>query len=79
MLGVLQTNEEYMGQGFGSLVVKDISKKIAELDQDIYIEIAEKNQASRSLFEKFGATSIGNIYCIVTENAWNADKKNVCT
>lgn len=75
MLGVLQTDEKYKGQGFGSLVVKAFSKKVAELDQDIYIEVNEKNQASRTLFEKLGATSIGHIYCIVTENAWNADKK----
>lgn len=79
MLGVLQTDENYKGQGYGTLVVKAFSKKVAEIDQDTYIEVNEKNEASRALFEKLGATSIDNIYCIVTENAWNADKKDVST
>lgn len=79
MLGILQTDEKWFGHGFGSLVVKAISKKIAEMDQDIYCEINESNRASRSIFEKIGASSIDHIYCIVTENAWKADTKRVNT
>lgn len=75
MIGVLQTDEKYQGQGYGSLVAKVFAKKVAEMDQDIYSSVNEKNQPSRALFEKLGANPIGNIYCIVTENAWKADTK----
>lgn len=75
MIGVLQTDKNYLGHGYGSLVAKAISKKIAELNQDTYFAVSESNHACRSMFEKFGASSIGNIYCIVTENAWKLDTK----
>lgn len=75
MVGVLQTDEKYQGKGYGSLAFKAFSKNVAKMDQDIYSAVNETNQASRALYEKSGATSIGCIYCIVTENAWKTDTK----
>lgn len=74
-IGILQTDAEWYSHGFGSLVVKAVAKKVAEMGQDIYATINEKNYASQSLFEKLGATELGCIHCIVTENARNVDTK----
>lgn len=45
------------------------------MGQDVYTATNEKNHASRSLFEKLGATELGYIHSIVTECAWKVDTK----
>lgn len=71
MLGALQTDEHHYGHGYGSLVSKYVSKKIAEMGQDTYAGVFEKNIPSRALFEKLGFKSIGEIHWITTKITWS--------
>lgn len=72
LIGILQTDEQHLGHGYGSLVVKAVAKKIAEMGHDSYAAVNEKNLASCALFSRLGFISIGNVYCIVTLNAWKS-------
>lgn len=70
LLGALQTDEKYLGHGYGTLVAKVVSKKIAELGHDIYAGILEKNHPSRHLFVKLGFKSVGEVHWISTKINW---------
>lgn len=67
LLGVLQTEEKYYGHGYGSLVTKYVAKKVAEFGFDVYAEVAEDNKPSRSLFNKLGFESVGEVHWILTK------------
>lgn len=71
VLGILQTDEKFYGRGFGSLVTRYLSRKIAEMRQDIYACIFEDNIPSRSLFGKLGFRSIGEVHVIFTKITWS--------
>lgn len=73
LLGVLQTDKNFYGKGYGTLAVKAASRKIAETSQDIYVDIFANNEASRNLFEKLGFKSIGEVYWIATKITWTPD------
>lgn len=73
LLGALQTDEKYYGKGYGALVARYVSKKISEMGHDIYAGIFEKNTPSRSLFDKHGFNSIGEVHWITTKIAWTPD------
>lgn len=73
LLGALQTDKDYFGHGYGSLVAKYVSKKIAEMGHDIYAGIIEKNYPSRKLFDKLGFKSIGQVHWITTKITWTPD------
>lgn len=75
LLGILQTDENYYGNGYGSLVCQAISREIGEMGHDMYSAVNEANTPSRALFIKLGAKSIDSVYCIATENAWIAGEK----
>lgn len=67
MLGILQTDENHLGRGYGALVLKHVSKQIAELGHDVYAGVMEENTPSRRLFEgKLGAKLIGKTQWILT-------------
>lgn len=55
LIGILQTDENHLRHGYGSLVSKAIARKIADIGQDVYCAIHEENIASRSVYDKFGA------------------------
>lgn len=65
LLGALQTDEQYFGKGYGSLVIKGISKKIAQRGHDIYAGVIEENAPSRGLFGKLGFVSVGEVRWIM--------------
>lgn len=71
LLSALQTDENHVGQGYAALVTKYLSKQIAESGFDVCAGIFEKNYVSRSLFEKLGFKSIGEINQIGTKHIWN--------
>lgn len=79
LIGILQTDENHLRHGYGSMVSKAIARKVADIGQDVYAAIHEENIASRSVYDKFGAFPIGNNYCIVTENAWAAGERYLNT
>lgn len=66
-LMALQTHDDYLKQGFGSLVTKALAKKVAELGYDPYATIFDDNIASRSLFEKIGFEVKGRLYLVYTK------------
>lgn len=70
LVWALQTDEKYFGHGYGSLVTKVVSKKIAEIGHDVYSDILEMNYASRGLFEKLGFKCVGKLYLIKTKVNW---------
>lgn len=74
MHGALQTDPNYYGQGYGALVLKHVSRKIAELGHDVYAGVFEANTPSRSLFSKLGFKERGIIHWIGTPNEFNGDE-----
>lgn len=70
LLGVLQTDENYLGRGYASLVLKYVSKKIAEMGQDVYAGVVEDNTPSHKLFKKHGAKSVCEVRWITTKINW---------
>lgn len=73
LLGVLQTDENSYGKGYGTLAIKEASRKIAESGQNIYVDIFSNNTASRNLFGKLSFKSIGEVYWIATKITWTSD------
>lgn len=68
LLGALQTDKDFYGQGYGELVLKCNSKTIAEMGYDVYAGIFEENTPSRSLFSKLGFKQDSKVYWIKTPN-----------
>lgn len=71
--GALQTDEHHYGKGYGGLVMRNVSKQIAQSGHDIYAGIFVKNLPSRKLFEKHGFKSIGEVHWITTKITWTPD------
>lgn len=68
-LSTLQVDEKHRRKGFGEIVTKAISKKIAvEFDSDITANIVHDNFASANLFRKLG-------FIEIDENHWIEVKK----
>lgn len=65
-LAALQVEREFMGQGLGTLAVKAISQKIAEMGYDIRAGVKEGNAPSQALFEKLGFTKASTFYMLAT-------------
>lgn len=72
VMGILQTDEQYLRRGYGSLVLKAAARKVAQMGHDIYSAVNEANIPSQKVVDRVGYNRIGYVYCIVTENAWNA-------
>lgn len=70
LLTALQTDESHLRSGYGSLILKHISKLIAETGHDIYAGVDESNQVSRKFFEKLGFKAIENVYFTATKHNW---------
>lgn len=69
MMGVLQTDEKYTRRGYGAMVIKSLSKRVARMGFDVQVEIVESNTPSMSLFEKLGFKPIAKLQWIVTKGA----------
>ena len=58
-LGALQVDDNHLRKGFGSIIAKALSKKIAlERDHDITAHIILNNTNSLSMFQKIGFKEI---------------------
>lgn len=68
LLGILQTDKNYRGQGYAKLVTKYIQKEVAKMGDDIYGDIDEDNVASRSLNEKIGSKVVDTISYIICKH-----------
>lgn len=74
LLGALQTDKEFYGQGYAELVVKHISKAIAKMGHDVYAGVLEGNTPSRSLFDKLGFKHNTIVYWIKPPSAFKNEK-----
>lgn len=64
-LAALQVDEKHLRKGYGEIVTKEISKKIAtECDVDITSNIVHANFKSKNLFQKLGFQEIDNNFWI---------------
>lgn len=72
LLLALQTDKDYYGRGYGALVVKAISKQIAEIGHDLHAGVFAENTPSRKLFERIGYTTTGNVHWVSTKFQWPA-------
>ncbi|XP_061397713.1 uncharacterized protein LOC133333411 [Musca vetustissima] len=61
-LGLLQVESSHKRKGFGSLVVKLMSKYLAEKNIEITAPVVDVNVASRSMFKKLGFKEIDKVY-----------------
>lgn len=71
LVAALQTDDQHLGKGYGLLVVKEVSRQIAQLGHDVYADILDTNRASRSLFEKLGFAVVGKVHWIQLEHNWS--------
>lgn len=70
-LGALQTDKQFLGKGYASLVTRAIIKQIAELGHDVLAGMVKDNTASMSLFRKLGFEYVDTIDWISTKLYWN--------
>ncbi|XP_060666228.1 uncharacterized protein LOC132798387 isoform X2 [Drosophila nasuta] len=66
-LGLLQVMSSQRRLGFGSLMVRVLSKKIAEQNLDVFAPVVTENTPSRRMFEKLGFEKIDEIYWTLEE------------
>jgi len=60
---MLQVVESHKRLGLGSLMVRYMSKKISELDEEVRASVVIGNTPSYKMFEKLGFHKIDNAYC----------------
>ncbi|KAH8329273.1 hypothetical protein KR074_006737 [Drosophila pseudoananassae] len=66
LLAVLQVKESHKRRGFGALIVKEFSRRVALQGQDVIAEVDKENTASASLFKKLGFKVIDQCHWLVT-------------
>lgn len=60
--GSLQVDERFQRRGLGSLIVKIMSKRLAETGKDITAGIVDSNYKSRNMFQKLGFKHIDDTH-----------------
>ena len=56
----IATEEKFRRQGIGTALIRELMKRAGEKDGGvIYLEVREKNQAARGLYEKLGFVPVG--------------------
>ncbi|EDW64939.1 uncharacterized protein [Drosophila virilis] len=66
-LGALQVRSTHKRRGFGSLVAKEMARRIAALGQDVMALVNPENQASNGMFDKLGFKVIDQCVWLRTE------------
>ncbi|EDW03371.1 uncharacterized protein LOC6562002 [Drosophila grimshawi] len=66
-LGALQVKSSHKRRGFGSLVTKAMSKRIAALGQDVMALVNPENKPSYAMFDALGFKVIDQCYWLRTE------------
>jgi len=62
----LQVDNNYKRRGFGSLIVKALSRSIAALGHDVIAEIHYENMPSSEMFNKLGFEVIDQCHWVYT-------------
>ncbi len=56
----IATEEKFRRRGIGAALIRELMKRAGEKDGSvIYLEVREKNQAARGLYEKLGFVPVG--------------------
>lgn len=56
----IATEEKFRRRGIGAALIRELMKRAGEKDDSvIYLEVREKNQAARGLYEKLGFVPVG--------------------
>lgn len=56
----IATEEKFRRRGIGTALIRELMKRAGEKDGSvIYLEVREKNQAARGLYEKLGFVPVG--------------------
>lgn len=56
----IATEEKFRRRGIGAALIRELMKRAGEKDGNvIYLEVREKNQAARGLYEKLGFVPVG--------------------
>ncbi|XP_034474711.1 uncharacterized protein LOC117781934 [Drosophila innubila] len=66
-LGALQVRSSHKRRGFGSLVTKEITRRIGCLGQDVMALVGTENEASSAMFDKLGFKVIDQCNWLRTE------------
>lgn len=66
MLGAIQVDNQHMGKGYGSIVCRAITKKLAELGQDAFACVSDSNIPSNRMFSSAGYIVIDKAYWLRT-------------
>ncbi|KAH8333909.1 hypothetical protein KR059_004458 [Drosophila kikkawai] len=67
LLAALQVKDSHKRRGFGVLIVKEFSRRVALQGHDVMTEVDQDNQASSALFHKMGFQVIGQCHWLLTE------------
>ncbi|XP_017029391.1 uncharacterized protein [Drosophila kikkawai] len=67
LLAALQVKDSHKRRGFGVLIVKEFSRRVALQGLDVMTEVDQDNQASSALFHKMGFQVIGQCHWLLTE------------
>ncbi|KAH8283186.1 hypothetical protein KR054_012647 [Drosophila jambulina] len=67
LLAALQVKDSHKRRGFGVLVVKEFSRRVALQGHDVLTEVDQDNPASAALFRKLGFQIINQCHWFVTE------------
>lgn len=54
MLGAIQVDSKHLGKGYGSIVCRAVTKRLAELGEDAFACVAEHNIRSNRMFSSAG-------------------------
>ncbi|XP_020799076.1 uncharacterized protein LOC110176923 [Drosophila serrata] len=72
LLAALQVKDSHQRRGFGVLIVKEFSRRVALQGQDVMTEVDQDNEASSALFRKMGFKLFDQSNWLMT-NAENGD------
>jgi ribosomal protein S18 acetylase RimI-like enzyme len=67
-LGLLQVEEQYLRNGYGALLVTELSRIFAERDYDVTAHIDSDNFKSLGLFKKLGFQKFDFTYWLLLKN-----------
>lgn len=73
LLGMLQCDKKYLGQGYAVLVMKYLAKEIAKRGHDVYGSILPTNTPSRGLSGKIGGKVVSTVHWVLTKIAWTPE------